>query len=279
MSEYNIDGKMFWKISGLCLKIQDDGTLNASSSSISSAGIIGTPIVFLAKNKADAGFVAKVKDGIVIAFRGSDTVADYFTDLDIRQVYLQDYGNVHKGFHDSLLEIGPKMIDKAIDMLSDMSSDKKQLFITGHSKGGAMATLLSCDVVRKVEKVKVITYGSPRVGSSEFARNYKIENYRYESFADAVPHLPFTDNEIKLIARQSSLYHLTDDIFQFLDYVSVGTKIDVFVDHLPYTSLPHQQNNPYGESLNSWCAIEWMFRNIEFVLFNDIHNKDYSSIK
>ena len=55
-----------------------------------------------------------------------------------------------------------------------------QVLITGHSLGGALATLAAYDITRAAEEqcpikvhCMVYTFGAPRVGNHAFARDYR----------------------------------------------------------------------------------------------------------
>uniref|UniRef100_A0A0K0ESK7 Lipase_3 domain-containing protein n=1 Tax=Strongyloides stercoralis TaxID=6248 RepID=A0A0K0ESK7_STRER len=71
------------------------------------------------------------------------------------------------------------------------------VWVTGHSLGGAMASLTAANIGYKKyvakEKLKVITFGEPRVGDVEYAKGYdKVVGYSYRLIhhRDPVPHLP-----------------------------------------------------------------------------------------
>ena len=72
-----------------------------------------------------------------------------------------------------------------------------QMYITGHSLGGAFATLAALDIslaqILPKEQIHLYNYGSPRVGDSYLAQAV-IDNvgevFRVTHFKDAVPHVP-----------------------------------------------------------------------------------------
>ena len=73
-----------------------------------------------------------------------------------------------------------------------------RMIVTGHSLGGALATLAAADI-RKIddpwysENTELYTYGSPRVGNEATARFLtKQSNYSYRvtSMHDPVPRIP-----------------------------------------------------------------------------------------
>ena len=82
-------------------------------------------------------------------------------------------------------------INKLWDAIQEEVADKPdhQIWVCGHSLGGAMATLCAN---RLRESVPILyTYGSPRVGSSVFVNNCDVEHHRYQNNNDVVPTVPF----------------------------------------------------------------------------------------
>ncbi|MBE6049463.1 MAG: lipase family protein [Clostridium sp.] len=168
------------------------------------------------------------------------------------------------------------------------SNKNKKIYITGHSKGGAMAFLMACKVVMEgLPKPLVVTFGAPRVGDYEFATKYNIETYRYESFTDAVPHLPFTRDEKILISRLSPVYEKALDAVdsdaikvivgfkELSDYYPVGKYVRVDISHGKYSNIPKSINKDYGETLDSLCAVEWIVRQKNFDEITSSHTMDY----
>lgn len=70
----------------------------------------------------------------------------------------------------------------------------KQVIMTGHSQGGALAFLFALDLARYSSAPNLVyTFGQPRVGNTQFANYYqgKVPNtFRVVNYADAVPHTP-----------------------------------------------------------------------------------------
>ncbi len=76
---------------------------------------------------------------------------------------------------------------------------KQRIFITGHSLGGALATLATSHIIKLISDNKIsaklpilYTFASPRVGDSVFASNFsKLEEcYRIANSEDIVPNIP-----------------------------------------------------------------------------------------
>ena len=65
--------------------------------------------------------------------------------------------------------------------------------VTGHSLGGAMATLFASELSMLGIKVTLVTVGSPRVGDSDFYdwfSTLKVSHARLTNKKDIAPHLP-----------------------------------------------------------------------------------------
>ena len=106
---------------------------------------------------------------------------------------LTEFIQVHHGFkaylYDPLVEtnIGDGVREKKpliVDMVTEVANLLEnypgyQLYTTGHSLGGALATLFAMEAgaskdprIRK--PVTCITFASPRVGNLSFARTFKV---------------------------------------------------------------------------------------------------------
>lgn len=81
------------------------------------------------------------------------------------------------------------------------------IFVSGHSLGAALATFcaLEMKLVLGIDDVRVITFGSPRVGNSIFAEWYKEtipQNFRFTHNRDMIPSLPPTYMGFSHIAQE-----------------------------------------------------------------------------
>jgi len=145
-------------------------------------------------------FVAVREDAVAVAFRGTEPTnpVDYFTDFTTARVSFEEkfhflgWGNVWAGWADGVLAVWPQLLEK----LKHYDDEKHALWITGHSLGGALATVMAAVVANLSDHPiqGVYTYGQPRVGDPEFCRRYMQalgdRTFRHVNDHDLVPHVP-----------------------------------------------------------------------------------------
>lgn len=123
----------------------------------------------------------------VLAFRGTEAKwQDIQSDIRTKRERT-DSGKIHAGFHDAYALVGDKIKAKLADV-SDYP-----LYITGHSLGGALATVATQDLEKSGYKDQIAacyTYGSPRVGNADFDENIRSPVYRIINFIDIVTFVP-----------------------------------------------------------------------------------------
>jgi hypothetical protein len=182
----------------------------------------------------DQALVGRVPDGVVVAFRGSlpiafdgshdgwATLLDWLNDGLAVCVETQDYpGGVHLGFAESMRRLwgdaegSPGVLSLVRGLLVRNLMDgqaQRHLFLTGHSKGGALANLAAWRASQMPEwddmPLSVATIAAARAGNAAFACHYaatRIACLRYEVPSDPVPHLPpgpETPRWVRAVARQ-----------------------------------------------------------------------------
>lgn len=162
-------------------------------------------IVFLSRenNKSDTEcylFLTGRKD-IVVAFRGSEDFDEegefkgwIKTDLDIASFeYPLDDGDpgffgkneqfVHHGFWEAYKTIRTKLLKETLSFYNSGYGRKRNLYITGHSPGGALAIHTARELYQIFDlPVKAYTFGSPRVGNDDFAKVFNAQYIRSLSF-------------------------------------------------------------------------------------------------
>jgi triacylglycerol lipase len=142
------------------------------------------------------------RDGVlVVAFRGSVSLADWVANVQaVRDPGPLHATKVHEGFQDAVYAAVMKLTLRIIDM----RRDDEEIWLTGHSLGGAQAVLLAGMLFENGVPVNgLYTFAAPRAGNKAFeaaleaafaAREAQlgvsVPHYRYVNEHDLVPHVP-----------------------------------------------------------------------------------------
>jgi predicted lipase len=172
------------------------------------------------------GFVFATPDYVIMAFRGTefprpttalkslsemrDIVEDIQIDIQrlpptkIAQGLPAFDVPVHPGFAAALQSVWPNIKDAVA------SEENKQIWLTGHSLGGAIATLLAFQIPDRI--AGLYTFGSPCVGNPAFveafiAKKYLAEKaYCYQHSNDAIANgLPLLNMDYQHVGQLRQL--------------------------------------------------------------------------
>ncbi len=111
------------------------------------------------------GFVCSDSNNIIISYRGSEKkVKDWLRNFDIESIATEGYGKVHKGFYEAYHETKNQLRNALEQAKQDNPS--KGIWITGHSLGGAIATIAAAELFSTEKIHGVYTYGQPKLGRS-----------------------------------------------------------------------------------------------------------------
>jgi hypothetical protein len=183
--------------------------------------------------KIDAAMVGETASEIIVAFRGTEPfdspdpgsmALDWLNDLNVPLVNDPNYpgASVHQGFRDALDALWPNVWPDI--QARTAASPAKQLYLTGHSKGGPLANLAAFRCQAAGLKPYVCTFAGARPGDQAFANAYNAavpHSSRYEYADDLVPHLPPEDSFLAgLIAKAPLLGQPAAQLIT--GYVSVG---------------------------------------------------------
>ncbi len=168
--------------------------------------------------KIDRVLVGRIAEGILVAFRGTlpprvlfdaGGLASAIDWINSGSALLRRGGaypgRVHEGFSESLQRLWDDgtapdgMPETGLEAeLNRLLADggPRRLFITGHSKGGALAVLFAWRASETWPELRpqVMTIAAPRAGDGDFAAAFagkEIDCLRYEVEGDLVPSLPF----------------------------------------------------------------------------------------
>lgn len=137
-------------------------------------------------------------DRIIVTFKGTTSMRNLRTSLHMNHERLQSVirtsvygedetarlkrlfgrkysnGKIHKGFAIAYRSVADEVMENVRIL---RAKKQRPVFLTGHSLGGALATICSLDLWVKLEisrrEIFVSTFGSPRVGNTDFAMVYK----------------------------------------------------------------------------------------------------------
>jgi len=156
-------------------------------------------------------------DKIVIAFRGtqSSSLTNWYENLKFAQTELWESDSsvlVHRGFLETYKSLKSELLVQVPLFRAYCSSCS--FLVTGHSLGGAMATLASVDLQMEFPDFGVpelYTYGCPRVGNPKFAQLVSTmlqSHFRVVNDRDVVPRIPTHIFEITGVAYWHSGYEV-----------------------------------------------------------------------
>lgn len=124
----------------------------------------------------------------VVACRGTEPNEwnDIKADANAVAVVTETFGRVHRGFKQEVDDLWPILEHALVE-------NRKTLWFTGHSLGGAMATICAgrC-YLSEIESMPqaLFTYGSPRVGDKRFVNFVNIDHTRWVNNNDIVTRVP-----------------------------------------------------------------------------------------
>lgn len=180
----------------------------------------------------------------IVAFRGTDDVRDWLANLNIDRVD-RCGGQVHQGFHKAEQSLAERVLE-------ELPATDSRVWITGHSLGGALATLFAYRLQKSGRDVAgLYTFGAPRVGCRCFARQHNWllndRHFRVLNNSDAVPRVPLPFRfrhcgQQVLINRHAKLMVQPNVLYQWYDRL-LGYRFDWVRDHLMGAYLSGLLNN------------------------------------
>jgi hypothetical protein len=143
------------------------------------------------------GFIARKDQDLYIIIRGTRTIYEWYNNTIIsytKYVSLDGkaWGETTRGFYSIYLDLRQD-IENAIKLSKGKFN---RVFISGHSLGGALATLALPDLLDSgisPSAITVYTFASPRAGDRNFSQkinNSGVLHWRIANTEDIVPSLP-----------------------------------------------------------------------------------------
>lgn len=130
------------------------------------------------------GFVAHNAEVVMVAFRGTESLGDWLGNLRLLATP-RPYGKVHSGFLGGYLAVK----DNIHGAFSTANAANKRVLVTGHSLGGALASIMAAESPVTIESI--YTFGQPRTGNEDFKQVLAEKSYfRFVNDDDIVPRVP-----------------------------------------------------------------------------------------
>lgn len=154
------------------------------------------------------GFVASDDRAAYVVFRGTKlhlesrdafqtTLRAWLANVDYAQTEIDGY-RVHRGFAREIAALDPDVAT----MVRDHAAGGKPLYLTGHSAGGALATLAARRLHEAGVPVRAaIVFSAPRVGDRRYAATYPLPLIRVEHRHDLIPHLPLPPSLARIVGH------------------------------------------------------------------------------
>ena len=176
----------------------------------------------------------------IVACRGTEPTEwnDISADLNAIFCLAETVGKVHSGFKNEVDDLWP-IVEQRLKV------NEKTLWFTGHSLGGAMATICAgrCFLSHiPSTPEQVFTFGSPRVGNRRYVNNVDLDHIRWVNNNDIVTRVPpswmgyrHTGQEMYFNAhgalRQMTKWQRSKDRWRGMWMGLKQGKVDHFSDH------------------------------------------------
>ena len=147
---------------------------------------MGFPWAKLVSRDGAEVLIAKDRNDLWFAFRGTEPskLNDVMADLNLIKNAAKAGGKVHSGFQQEVNDLWMDVLAEIEH--NDQLKVRKDIYMTGHSLGAAMATIAAT----RYQPVELHTFGSPRVGGPRFIRHIKCPHYRFMNNNDIVCRIP-----------------------------------------------------------------------------------------
>ena len=201
---------------------------------------------------------------LILAFRGTekDSLKDIRYDCRASLKNCSTGGKVHTGFQEAYENVHD-LICAALEPYSQQANETPLLFITGHSLGGALATIATKRLAPFYTNsiAACYTFGSPRVASPKWLSTVKTPIYRVVNASDCVTMLPpswgfvfVTSYLLKLIPWSIGEKLGTAWSEKLGDYLHAGD--------MRYLTSCYDESNYDGVQLLPSVSLMWRLRNL-----------------
>lgn len=191
--------------------------------------------------KGTQAILVSFKGFIILAFRGTEatSIKDIKADAKAITTSCESGGKIHSGFKEAFGHVSLDIQKK----LNEDTYKSTPLFITGHSLGGALATVAAKKLSHRGGLAACYTFGSPRVGDEDWTDHFKTPIYRLVNAADCVTMLPPSSETITVVGW----------LLQFFPWIGKplrSTLLSKFGGYLHCGNMRYLTNCPCGQYEN-----------------------------
>jgi hypothetical protein len=196
--------------------------------------------------------LASTDEFVVLAFRGTESTSpkDIKSDVKANKVVCPSGGMVHEGFSSAYEQISLEVENN----LKLPANSNKPLFITGHSLGGALATIAAKRITHEGGIAACYTFGSPRVGDAVWMSSIKTPLYRIVNAADCVTMMPPGGETIEVLSKILSLLPFCRPFSTWFQ-----TKFGDYVHSGDMRYLTNCVNGNF-ENVSLLYSVSWLYR-------------------
>lgn len=137
------------------------------------------------------------KQYICVVFRGSREAVDWRRNCQFCKHKINGDVAIHTGFCKQLFanNLFVHVYSRLWTLLEKHPT--YELFVTGHSSGGAIATLFGYLIAPELgeRKIQIVSFASPRIGNFAFKRDFNkrtnLKHWRITNQHDCIPKIPY----------------------------------------------------------------------------------------
>ena len=195
-------------------------------------------------NKSSQAALIEHQEYLCMSFRGTDESADWLDNINVLSKQ-KSFGKFHKGFWNALEDIWKPLDDQFHSL---QKQKERPLFITGHSLGGAMASIAAARIISEDRYfISVYTFGQPRALTRTTAKTFDAECrsrfFRFHNNNDIVTRIPswvtgYSHVGTHLYITEENEIHSDKGFwFRFIDYIDGAFSsltergVDAIFDH------------------------------------------------
>uniref|UniRef100_A0AC35TMK6 Lipase_3 domain-containing protein n=1 Tax=Rhabditophanes sp. KR3021 TaxID=114890 RepID=A0AC35TMK6_9BILA len=158
---------------------------------------------------------------IIISFRGSygnqQILLEGVDSIFLKKMSWPTGGEVAHYFGNAFNMMWAEGLKDDLLALKNNYPDYKEIWFTGHSLGGALASLAAATIIHmgyaSADNVVVYTQGEPRVGDHAYARGFDAllkYDYRVVHKHDPIPHVPFELKKLDYFHHKQEIWYDND---------------------------------------------------------------------